>query len=394
MIEIVLFWIPILLLFHSYLLFPVAIHLLAKKKKNNKIVYNQTDPLPCVSIVLSVYNEENVINQRVHNIFQTIYPPDKFELLIGSDGSTDKTNDLLRKLQEEYPAARIFLFNERQGKGNVLNQLTKEARGEILLLTDAKVQFTTQTIFQLVKHFKNQEIGIIGGNVINNDYSKDGISIQEKWYMSHEIVIKYNEGRLWGTIMGAYGACYAIRHDLFEPIPEGFAVDDFYVTVRALEKKFKSILEIDAVCYEDVPNRIEEEFRRKVRISCGNFQNLGVFIHLLWKVNPLSFCFFSHKVIRWIGPFLLLSTFVSNIFIIDNSPIYVYTLIIQLSLLFILIIDFFLHKIHLQIITLRFVTHFYSMNLALLFGFIKYLKGVKTNVWEPTTRTYKKTEHH
>jgi len=186
--------------------------------------------------------------------------------------------------------------------------------------------------------------------------------------------------------MGTYGACYAIRRELFAPIPEGFAVDDFYITLNALEHGAKVIMELNALCYEDVPNQIDEEFRRKVRISSGNYQNMNHFSHLLLKTSPVSFCFLSHKVIRWIGPFLLLSVLISNVLIASHSTFYHFTLTIQLLLLSVPIFDFFLHKIRVHIIPLRFVTHFYSMNLALLFGFIKYMKGIKTNVWEPTSR--------
>jgi len=307
---------------------------------------------------------------------------------VGSDGSNDRTNIILQQLQNEFSSLRTFLFNQRKGKGNVLNSIVGDANGEILILTDAKVQFSPQAVFQLIKHFRNAEIGIVGANIINRFTRKDGISVQEKRFMSREIAIKHNEGKLWGIVMGAYGACYAIRSELFITIPLNFAVDDFFITLNAMENGAKGIIELNAICYEEVPNLMAEEFRRKVRISSGNYQNLKAFIHLLLKFNPLSFCFFSHKVIRWIGPFLLLVSFISNIMILSHSNFYLYTLVIQLVLLVVPLFDFFLHKIHIHIITLRFVTHFYSMNLALLIGFIKYLKGVKTDVWEPTKREH------
>jgi cellulose synthase/poly-beta-1,6-N-acetylglucosamine synthase-like glycosyltransferase len=388
MVDIIFFWFPLFLLFHSYVVFPVMLHLLARRKDDSEIIYNQNDLLPFVSVILSVYNEEQIIEQRIRNIYASNYPIEKFEVLVGSDGSNDRTNIILQQLQNEFSSLRTFLFNQRKGKGNVLNSIVGDANGEILILTDAKVQFSPQAVFQLIKHFRNAEIGIVGANIINRFTRKDGISVQEKRFMSREIAIKHNEGKLWGIVMGAYGACYAIRSELFITIPLNFAVDDFFITLNAMENGAKGIIELNAICYEEVPNLMAEEFRRKVRISSGNYQNLKAFIHLLLKFNPLSFCFFSHKVIRWIGPFLLLVSFISNIMILSHSNFYLYTLVIQLVLLVVPLFDFFLHKIHIHIITLRFVTHFYSMNLALLIGFIKYLKGVKTDVWEPTKREH------
>lgn len=389
MVEIILFWFSVLLLFHSYVLFPFILHLLKRKRRNNEVVFKKTDNLPFVSVILSVYNEEEVIEQRIQNIFRSDYPAEKLEILVGSDGSTDRTNFILSELKYEYPSLQFVLFTIRRGKGNVLNDLKKKAKGEILVLTDAKVQFSSQVVFQLLKHFRNPEIGIVGGNLVSDSRRKDGISIQESRFVAREIMIKYNEGRLWGTTIGVYGACYAIRRTLFEKVPEDFAVEDFYMTFKILEAGRKAIMELDAICYEKVPNRLKEEFRRKVRISSGNFQNMGVFGHLLLQPNALGFCFFSHKVIRWLGPFILVTILLSNILICTSAVFYMITFVLQAILLLIPIIDFFLKKIHIHIIPLRFITHFYSMNLALLFGFIKYLKGVKTNVWEPTERPFR-----
>jgi cellulose synthase/poly-beta-1,6-N-acetylglucosamine synthase-like glycosyltransferase len=375
-------------MFHSYILFPVIVYLLSRNKHNNRIAYSTTDYLPNVSVIISVFNEEKVIEHRISNVFLTSYPIDKLEVIIGSDGSTDSTNEILQQLREKFPSVHVFLFDQRKGKGNVLNNLIKQASGEIIIFSDAKVEFSDQVIFQLVKNFKNQEIGFVGGNIVNRHVRKDGISIQEKRFMSNEIIIKYNEGRIWGMVMGAYGACFAFRKEHYIQIPESFAVEDFYLSLKILEKGYKGIINLSAICYEDVPNRISEEFRRKVRISTGNFQNMKVFYHLFKKINPLAFCFFSHKVIRWYGPFLLITAFISNIFLVWKGTFYASAMALQVFLIIIPIIDFFLQKIHLHSITLRFVTHFYSMNLALLIGFIKYWKGVKTNVWEPTTRSY------
>jgi cellulose synthase/poly-beta-1,6-N-acetylglucosamine synthase-like glycosyltransferase len=388
LIEVLFFWLPILLLAHSYLLFPVMLHVLARKKVVNALVYNQINELPVVSVIISVYNEEKVIDQRIRNVYCTGYPLEKIEVLVGSDGSTDRTNVLFLGLRNEFPSLKVFTFDNRAGKSAVLNKIISEVRGDILLFTDAKVQFAPKTIFELVKHFRNTEIGIVGGNIVNQNTRSDGISKQEKRFMSREITIKHNEGKVWGTMMGAYGACYAIRRELYTTIPEGFAVDDFYITLNGLMKGSKGILELNAVCYEDVPNELMDEFRRKVRISSGNFQNAKYFLALLTKFNSLGFCYVSHKVIRWIGPFLLGMVFVSNLMLLTFSSFYRFTMILQLVFLGMPIIDFFLREIRIQIIPLRFVTHFYSMNLALLVGFVKYLKGTKTNVWEPTTREY------
>jgi cellulose synthase/poly-beta-1,6-N-acetylglucosamine synthase-like glycosyltransferase len=206
--------------------------------------------------------------------------------------------------------------------------------------------------------------------------------------MSREIKLKFYEGKVWGTMIGAYGACYAIRNEYFTAVPSGYSVDDFYITMKVLERKKKCILEMKAICYENVPNRLSEEFRRKIRIAAGNFQNLRTFFRLLWPpYSGLAFSFFSHKVLRWLGPFFLILLIISNVILAISDPFYRILLMIQGLLIIIPFIDFLLGKIGLHIVILRFITHFYSMNLALLAGFLKFIKGVETNVWQPTRRS-------
>lgn len=353
----------------------------------NEVVFREGDELPFISIIIAAHNEEKVIAEKIRSIYHTNYPFAKMEVLLGSDASVDRTNHICLLYEGNYNNFHFFPYKERQGKPGVVNKLVKQAKGEILILTDAKVFFTQSTIPELVKHMRNPEISIVGGNLINQKARKDGVSIQEKAFMNREIKMKYLEGLIWGKTMGIYGAVYAIRKKSFSFIPPDFSVEDFYITMKVLEKKELAILNLQAVTYENVPNEMSIEFRRKVRISSGNFQNLRTFLKLLWPPwSSLSFIFFSHKVIRWIGPFLLLLALGTNFYLAIDSHFFQATLIFQIILLLIPLIDLLLKKINLHIVILRFITHFYAMNLALLIGFFKYLLGLKTHIWQPTRR--------
>jgi cellulose synthase/poly-beta-1,6-N-acetylglucosamine synthase-like glycosyltransferase len=388
MIWEVVFWVSVFAVLHSYLFYPLVISILARSGKQNDLHYDKKDDLPFVSVLMAVHNEEAVISEKLRSIFHTSYPEEKFELLVGSDASTDKTNERLHIHSNELQEFRIFQFDHRRGKSAVINQLREEARGEILVLTDANVMFTRDTIFELVKHFRNSQIGLVGANIRNSGHDKTGISYQEWSFISREIKLKYNEGRIWGTMIGAFGGCYAVRNELYHPVPEHFAVDDFFITMKVLEEKKSCILDMSAICIEDISNRLSEEFRRKVRISSGNFQNLRTFRKLLWPPNTgLSFSFLSHKVLRWLGPFFYLLLLTSNIILAMTNQFYWILLLVQAVLLVCPILDFLLRKIGIHVVFLRFITYFYSMNLALLAGFFKFLTGSKTNVWQPTERT-------
>ncbi len=387
MIIDILFWLFVALIFHTYLLYPWALKMMSGNKKENATVYKQGDDLPFVSIIMSVHNEEMVITEKIRSIYYTLYPLNKFEVLVGSDHSTDGTNLICKVYSENYEHFHFFPFTQRQGKPAVVNQLTDKAKGDILILTDAKVFFEINTIPELVKHFKNPDIDIVGGNILNEKTNPAGISIQEKAFMNREIRMKYREGLIWGMTMGIYGAIYSIRKTAFLKVPSNFSVDDFFITMNVLRKKRKVILNLSATSLENVPDELSAEFRRKVRISAGNFQNLRHFFSCLWPpFSALSFVFTSHKVIRWIGPFLLILIFVLNFILALNSEFYFILLLIQIFLSILPIIDMILRKFNLHIIILRFVTHFYAMNFALLAGFFKYITGMKTNIWQPTRR--------
>ncbi len=168
----------------------------------------------------------------------------------------------------------------------------------------------------LAGSFSNKEIALVDTRMINTSLKKDGISHQEKFYISREVRIKHQESMLWGTMMGPFGGCYAVRKANYTPVPGHFLVDDFYVNMSVLKQGFKCISNIKAKVYEDVSNDLKEEFRRKKRISAGNFQNLQKFSSLLFSRRPgVAFCFLSHKVIRWIVPFLVLLTLGTSLYL-------------------------------------------------------------------------------
>lgn len=387
MTLVVIFWAFVFLMFHSYILFPVILMVLSRGREENRTCWNDPEEFPRLSVLMSVFNEQKVIREKIHSLMNTTYPPDKMEILIGSDGSTDHTNEILSELAAGNEMIKLFIHTRRKGKGSMINKLAKEAGGGILVITDANVILQRNTLFELVKHFRNPAIGLVDSYMLNTGIKKDGISYQEMAYISREVKIKYREGIIWGCMMGPFGGCFAFRSELFSPIPETVLVDDFFINMLVLERGYQSINELRSRVYEDVSNELFEEFRRKVRIAAGNFQNLWRFSKLLWPPSRgVGFCFLSHKVIRWFGPIILAGLLISNFFLTGRHPVYMATFLVQCLLLVIPLLDLLLRKIQIHIVILRFITHFYAMNLALFIGFMKTLKGVKSNVWQPTRR--------
>jgi len=386
--AIIIFWFCVWSVAHSYMLYPLILQL--KIFFSGKKVYQSftsDDELPFVTILMAAYNEELVIGQKIRTIFDTNYPIAKIELWIGSDNSTDNTNEIISNLADEFSNIHFIGFKSRQGKVDIVNQLSEKALGQILIITDANVMFEKNTLFEAVRFFKDDRVGLVDTQMKNYGLKKDGISIQEKSYISREVFVKHLESIAFGTMIGPFGGCFAIRKDLYEKVPPNFMVDDFFECMNVLSKGKLAINNLDAKVYEDVSNVLSIEFNRKIRIATGDFQNLRRFRKLLWPpYRPVAFCFLSHKVIRWFGPFFLIGAFLSNLILIPNSNFYLFLFLLQLIVTILPFIDFILKKFHLHIVFLRFITHFYTMNLSLLIGFIKSVKGVKSNVWKPTRR--------
>jgi cellulose synthase/poly-beta-1,6-N-acetylglucosamine synthase-like glycosyltransferase len=386
MIATILFWLCVAAVFHSYVLFPILLRIFSIRHRPERVIPDPDEP-PRVSVLLAAYNEESVIEEKLRSVFHGHYPASRLEILVGSDGSTDQTAEIIGKLASAYPGLRLYDYARREGKPNVINKLVAEATGEILVFTDANVMFDDQTLTEMIHPFSDPLIGLVDTRMVNLGLKKEGISFQEKAYISREVGIKDLESRLWGTMMGPFGGCFAIRKSLFEPVPKNFLVDDFFLNMKVLESGYKAVNNPSACVFEDVSNDLSIEFRRKIRIATGNFQNLSRFRKLLFSGRPgLSFCFWSHKVLRWLGPLFLLGALFCLVSLSFSGTFYRVLLIAYGAILLVPVVDFFLKKLNLHFHFLRFITHFLVMNLAMAIGMIRFVKGVKTNVWQPTKR--------
>ncbi|MCD6333165.1 MAG: glycosyltransferase, partial [Bacteroidales bacterium] len=238
MTAIIIFWFSVAAVFHSYVLFPVLLRIIHRWHRDPQYPPLHSPPKK-ISILIAAYNEEEIIITKLQSILDSDYPSASYEILIGSDASTDQTNLLVTQFDSQHPGViRFYPFKTRRGKPNIMNHLATEATGEILVLTDANVLFDPYTLTELIRPFSNSKIGLVDTQMNNLGMKKEGISYQEKAYISREVRIKFLEGSLWGTMMGPFGGCYAIRRQLFEPIPPTYLVDDFFLNMCVLDKGF------------------------------------------------------------------------------------------------------------------------------------------------------------
>jgi len=394
----VVFWGCLVLIGHTYALYPLLLGFLARGKTLPPERFEHAADLPEVPVLMAVYNEEAVLEATLTSILASEYPAEKVKVFIGSDGSTDRSDAIVNRFRERHPHLHLTVFGGRNGKIRIINQLATDAAehftdpaSAIYVLRDANVVWTPPLLRRLAGHFKRPDVGLVGAAVKDKVREHAGIGDEEEAYIGQENLVKYREGVLWGNVIGAFGACYAMRASLFAPVPVHHIVDDFYLTFQCLEKGSTAIVDLDAVCYEAVSTEISEEFRRKRRIATGNFQNFRRFWSFIqpWNSNFATFfAFWSHKGLRWCGPFLLIGMIVSAAILAFFSPLYLLPLIGLSGTFFVAWIDKRMSRRengrHVKLF--RFIRYFYTMNAALFLGFVAFAKGVGNSVWEPTKR--------
>lgn len=354
------------------------------KIKNN---YASINEWPSVTIVFSVFNEGKVIRRKLESILNSDYPKDKVKILIGSDNSTDQTHSIIEEFIAQYPNITLVKKTTRNGKLKIINELIDLTTTEHLVFTDANVFFEPITLKALVYNLVAKNAKMVCGNILKFSPKNQGISSQEIFYMNFENQLKYNESLKYGFCVGVEGGCYGILKSSFVKVPDGFLMDDFFITLDVIEKGGKVLFEPEAICYEDVNDAPMIEFKRKIRISLGNFRNLKYYKHLLFPIHKgFGFAFFSHKVLRWITPFALVLSFFLSFTLSYYCSFFILVSLAYSLLLILPALAIYLEKINLKIPFVNSLGHFILMNFALLLGYFKFISASNESAWEPPKR--------
>jgi cellulose synthase/poly-beta-1,6-N-acetylglucosamine synthase-like glycosyltransferase len=339
-----------------------------------------------MSLLIAAYNEEAVIEDRILNALAMDYPTEKLEVVVASDGSSDST----AKIVQGYAGrgVRLVPLSSRRGKASALNAAFPELRGDIVLMSDANTHNDRLVARKIVRWFHDPKVGVVCGRLILTDPETGGNV--DSLYWKYETFLKKSEGRL-GALLGANGGIYAIRRSLFRPVPAETIVDDFVIPLRAkLQTGCNIVYDWEAVAREETPASVGSEFHRRSRIGAGGFQSLGMLWRLLLPQRGwIAFTFFSHKVLRWLCPFLLLALLASNAFLCDY-PLYRYALFGQLAFYLISVLAGLMPAGRPKALKpLRITTMFTGMNAALLVGFWRWLCGSQKGAWKRTARLAK-----
>jgi len=322
-----IFWLSIGIITYTYIGYPVVLVIISLFRIRP---VTKKDIKPYVSLVISLHNEEKVISKKLTSCLELNYPKDKLEILIGLDGATDKTGEIIKQYKSK--GVSLYAYEKRRGKPSVLNDLLSIARGDIIVFTDARQLLDKNAVTKLISNFADESVGCVSGEMIlkstdNSDKGLEGLGI----YWNYEKFIRYKESSIHSMI-GATGAIFAIRKKLFKPIPVTKILDDVYTPLSIVKQGYRAIFDRESKAYDKSSTKPGQEYKRKVRTLTGNYQIFAMFTDLFNPFSsPIAFQLFSHKLLRVLVPFFMMSIFVCSI-LLANDVLYAGLLICQIFL--------------------------------------------------------------
>ncbi len=307
-----LFWLCLALISYAYFGYAVWLWLCVCMSRRPI----RKEPLtPSVSIIIAARNEEANLPVKLKNLRLLDYPPELLQIVIASDGSTDRTADILR---DQAAGIVAVILDESNGKARALNEAVKRATGEIVVFLDARQIVESSAIRELTACFADPDVGAVSGELLLESPEgkpEDGLGI---YWKIEKIVRKFESAS--GSVVGVTGAIYAIRRELYTEIPAGTILDDVFVPMNVARAGKRVVFEPSAIARDRLFSAKGKEFSRKVRTLTGNYQLLRLAPWMFSPANPLLFRFASHKLLRLLVPLLLLLMLTASVLV--GTPFY------------------------------------------------------------------------
>lgn len=370
-----MFWLSLLLVAYTYCGYPLSLWM-CSKWKNVELL--QTEVKPFVSVVMSVMNEEKNLKARLHNLISQDYPADRIEIIVVSDGSDDRTCEMARSVAKDN--VNLVMLEQRHGKAFALNQGVARAKGEIVVFADARQRFEPHAISRLVASFGDPRVGCVSGELVLLQDNNSSIGVEMGAYWQYEKWIRKMESQT-GSVVGATGAIYAIRRDLYRNLPVSTLLDDVLTPLNIVEQGFLCAFNSYAVAYDDVSKNARQEWRRKVRTLAGNWQLMSLHPEFLlpWR-NPCWWRLLSHKCMRLFVPFALIILLVTSCLL--SGGFYRTMAGMQLLIYALSFIGALVPRVRsFKIVNMSYF--FLVMNAAALGGFWRWVTGGCQTVWQP-----------
>jgi cellulose synthase/poly-beta-1,6-N-acetylglucosamine synthase-like glycosyltransferase len=376
--EQIIFWTSAGLLAYVYAGYPMLVYVVSvlfPKTVRNAVF------APRVTVLITAYNEERAIRQKLENTLQIDYPADKLEILVASDGSTDRTDEIVGEFAPR--GVKLFRQEGRVGKTSTQNNAVERATGDIILFSDATTIYHTNVFRMLLPAFSDESVGCVAGRLVYLDDVGTGVGKGAKSYWDYEVFLKTAESRAC-SLIGASGCLYAVRKSAYEPM-YAEACSDFLICTSIYRKGLRSVFAPDAICFEHTNRSVDQELRMRVRVISQTFTDL-------WRnrdmLNPFKSGFFaveliSHKVLRYFVPLILLGLFAASVVLAPSSVFFAGTLAIQILFYLLALAGWLVELAGKRPSLLAMPLYFMLANLASAVALYKFLRGETYARWEP-----------
>ena len=376
----VVFWGAIAMLVYVYAGYPALVFVLARLRPRP---VRRGPELSSVSFIVAAYNEEAVIADKLRNTLAIDYPADRLEIIVASDGSTDRTEEIVRT---QFGGRVRFLALRRQGKTLAQNQAVEAATGDILVFSDATTIYHPPSLCALVANFADPDVGLVTGSVVYGLETNTSMDKGRAAYWNYESFLRRQESR-FHSVLGAAGCCYALRRQLYTPLPPEL-ISDVVQTVKVVQQGYRAVVEDDAVVYEPAESRtIREELERRGRVIARGLRGKYYLRDFFHPLRHPWFCFqvLSHRLLRWSVPLFLVALFLANAALLDR-PLFRALFVAQVAFYLIAALGYALERRNLRPRGLTIPFYFCVINLAPLLAVRALLRGERKATWE-TSRT-------
>jgi len=374
----IVFFFSLFIIFYIYIGYPLLIYLLSllKNSKITKDIYE-----PSVSLIIPAYNEENYIANSIQNKLDLNYPKDKLEIIVVSDGSTDRTEEIVTKFEKD--GIKLIKQNPRAGKTQALNRAVNLAKGEIIVFSDANSLYHPNALKMIIRNFYDPSVGYVTGQMKYTNPDGNAVGDGCTAYMKYEYFLRERE-TLTGSIVGADGGIDAVRKHLYKPMNQD-QLPDLVLPLQVVLQGFRVIYEPQAISEEAALTNFEDEYRMRVRVSLRAFWAISDLKSLLSirKYGLFAIQIWSHKVLRYLAFIFFLFLYTTNYFLYNNHPFYKAFFILQNSFYLISIIIFIIEKSGIKVSKLNFTLYFALINVAAGHAFVKFLQGKRQILWNP-----------
>lgn len=385
----IIFWVSLFIIFYTYIGYGIVLYALVRIKrlfvKPTQLVDGSFTP--SLTLIVAAYNEASVIEEKIHNTLQLIYPKDKLQLIFVTDGSRDDTPAIIAK----YPQIKLLHKDGRSGKINAVHRAMGEVNTEIVVFTDANTFLNENALLRIAKHYVNPKVGAVSGEKrVAIDANADATA-GEGFYWKYESALKKWDAELY-SVVGAAGELFSVRTNLYIPVEADTLLDDFMISMKIAMKGYKIAYDADAYAMESSSENLKEEYKRKVRIASGGIQSI---IRTSKLFNPLfrpllGFQYISHRVLRWtITPFLMILVVFVNVYLLleDFNWLLAIIMVGQIGFYSLAALGWLLERKEVRIKILFIPYYFCFMNYCVLVGIYQYFFTKKSTVlWDKAKR--------